>query len=64
MARASTFTRRLHADLSEPAKPSSSSPTSRSTSDAEIGRNVPLRGRTRVGHGARVEEGSILVAPR
>jgi bifunctional UDP-N-acetylglucosamine pyrophosphorylase/glucosamine-1-phosphate N-acetyltransferase len=29
--------------------------------DAEIGRNVTLRGRTRVGHGARVEEGSILV---
>ncbi|HEX4404683.1 MAG TPA: bifunctional UDP-N-acetylglucosamine diphosphorylase/glucosamine-1-phosphate N-acetyltransferase GlmU [Polyangia bacterium] len=29
--------------------------------DAEIGRNVTLRGRTRVGHGARVEDGSILV---
>jgi bifunctional UDP-N-acetylglucosamine pyrophosphorylase/glucosamine-1-phosphate N-acetyltransferase len=29
--------------------------------DAEIGRNVTLRGRTRIGHGARVEEGSILV---
>jgi bifunctional UDP-N-acetylglucosamine pyrophosphorylase/glucosamine-1-phosphate N-acetyltransferase len=29
--------------------------------DAEIGRNVTLRGRTRVGHGARIEEGSILV---
>jgi bifunctional UDP-N-acetylglucosamine pyrophosphorylase/glucosamine-1-phosphate N-acetyltransferase len=29
--------------------------------DAEIGRNVALRGRTRVGHGARIEDGSILV---
>jgi bifunctional UDP-N-acetylglucosamine pyrophosphorylase / glucosamine-1-phosphate N-acetyltransferase len=29
--------------------------------DAEIGRNVTLRGTTRVGRGARVEEGSILV---
>ena len=29
--------------------------------DAEIGRNVTLRGKTRVGHGARVEDGSILV---
>jgi bifunctional UDP-N-acetylglucosamine pyrophosphorylase/glucosamine-1-phosphate N-acetyltransferase len=29
--------------------------------DAEIGRNVTLRGRTRIGHGARVEDGSILV---
>jgi bifunctional UDP-N-acetylglucosamine pyrophosphorylase/glucosamine-1-phosphate N-acetyltransferase len=29
--------------------------------DAEIGRNVTLRGRTRVGHGARIEEGSILI---
>jgi bifunctional UDP-N-acetylglucosamine pyrophosphorylase/glucosamine-1-phosphate N-acetyltransferase len=29
--------------------------------DAEIGRNVALRGRTRIGHGARVEDGSILV---
>jgi bifunctional UDP-N-acetylglucosamine pyrophosphorylase/glucosamine-1-phosphate N-acetyltransferase len=29
--------------------------------DAEIGRNVSLRGRTRIGHGARVEDGSILV---
>jgi bifunctional UDP-N-acetylglucosamine pyrophosphorylase/glucosamine-1-phosphate N-acetyltransferase len=29
--------------------------------DAEIGRNVTLRGRTRVGHAARVEDGSILV---
>ncbi len=29
--------------------------------DAEIGRNVTLRGRTRVGHGARVEDGAILV---
>jgi bifunctional UDP-N-acetylglucosamine pyrophosphorylase/glucosamine-1-phosphate N-acetyltransferase len=29
--------------------------------DAVIGRNVALRGRTRVGHGARVEDGSILV---
>jgi bifunctional UDP-N-acetylglucosamine pyrophosphorylase/glucosamine-1-phosphate N-acetyltransferase len=29
--------------------------------DAEIGRNVSLRGRTRVGHGARIEDGSILV---
>jgi len=29
--------------------------------DAEIGRNVTLRGRTRVGHGARIEDGSILV---
>jgi bifunctional UDP-N-acetylglucosamine pyrophosphorylase/glucosamine-1-phosphate N-acetyltransferase len=28
--------------------------------DAEIGRNVTLRGRTRIGHGARVEDGSIL----
>ena len=28
--------------------------------DAEIGRNVTLRGRTRVGHGARIEDGSIL----
>jgi bifunctional UDP-N-acetylglucosamine pyrophosphorylase/glucosamine-1-phosphate N-acetyltransferase len=29
--------------------------------DAEIGRNVTLRGKTRIGHGARIEEGSILV---
>jgi bifunctional UDP-N-acetylglucosamine pyrophosphorylase/glucosamine-1-phosphate N-acetyltransferase len=29
--------------------------------DAEIGRNVALRGRTHVGHGARIEDGSILV---
>jgi bifunctional UDP-N-acetylglucosamine pyrophosphorylase/glucosamine-1-phosphate N-acetyltransferase len=29
--------------------------------DAEIGRNVALRGRTRVGHGARIEDGAILV---
>ncbi len=29
--------------------------------DAEIGRNVALRGRTRIGHGARVDDGSILV---
>jgi bifunctional UDP-N-acetylglucosamine pyrophosphorylase/glucosamine-1-phosphate N-acetyltransferase len=29
--------------------------------DVEIGRNVTLRGRTKVGHGARIEDGSILV---
>jgi bifunctional UDP-N-acetylglucosamine pyrophosphorylase/glucosamine-1-phosphate N-acetyltransferase len=29
--------------------------------DAEIGRNVTLRGRTRIGHGARIEDGTILV---
>ncbi|HVZ72349.1 MAG TPA: bifunctional UDP-N-acetylglucosamine diphosphorylase/glucosamine-1-phosphate N-acetyltransferase GlmU [Polyangia bacterium] len=29
--------------------------------DAEIGRGVALRGRTRIGHGARVDDGSILV---
>jgi bifunctional UDP-N-acetylglucosamine pyrophosphorylase/glucosamine-1-phosphate N-acetyltransferase len=29
--------------------------------DVEIGRNVTLRGRTKIGHGARIEEGSILV---
>jgi bifunctional UDP-N-acetylglucosamine pyrophosphorylase/glucosamine-1-phosphate N-acetyltransferase len=29
--------------------------------DAEIGRNVSLRGKTRIGHGARIEDGSILV---
>jgi bifunctional UDP-N-acetylglucosamine pyrophosphorylase/glucosamine-1-phosphate N-acetyltransferase len=29
--------------------------------DVEIGRNVTLRGRTKIGHGARIEDGSILV---
>jgi len=29
--------------------------------DAEIGRNVTLRGRTRIGHGAHIEDGCILV---
>jgi bifunctional UDP-N-acetylglucosamine pyrophosphorylase/glucosamine-1-phosphate N-acetyltransferase len=29
--------------------------------DAEIGRNVVLRGRTKIGHAARIEDGSILV---
>jgi bifunctional UDP-N-acetylglucosamine pyrophosphorylase/glucosamine-1-phosphate N-acetyltransferase len=29
--------------------------------DVEIGRGVALRGRTRVGHGARIDDGSILV---
>jgi bifunctional UDP-N-acetylglucosamine pyrophosphorylase/glucosamine-1-phosphate N-acetyltransferase len=28
--------------------------------DVELGRNVALRGRTRVGHGARIEDGCIL----
>jgi bifunctional UDP-N-acetylglucosamine pyrophosphorylase/glucosamine-1-phosphate N-acetyltransferase len=29
--------------------------------DVELGRNVSLRGRTRVGHGARIDDGCILV---
>jgi bifunctional UDP-N-acetylglucosamine pyrophosphorylase/glucosamine-1-phosphate N-acetyltransferase len=29
--------------------------------DVEIGRGVALRGRTRIGHGARVDDGAILV---
>jgi len=28
--------------------------------DAELGRNVSLRGRTRIGHGARIDDGCIL----
>jgi bifunctional UDP-N-acetylglucosamine pyrophosphorylase/glucosamine-1-phosphate N-acetyltransferase len=29
--------------------------------DVELGRNVSLRGRTRIGHGARIDDGCILV---
>src|SRR5262249_22592171 len=29
--------------------------------DAELGRNVSLRGRTKIGHGARIDDGCVLI---
>jgi bifunctional UDP-N-acetylglucosamine pyrophosphorylase/glucosamine-1-phosphate N-acetyltransferase len=32
--------------------------------DVELGRNVSLRGRTRIGHGARIDDGCVLIRHR